>query len=197
MKNIIVLLLVCSFIQGCAAYNQFNVDANKSKKFPPSKEFKIGVLRFVAPAPGTGYYTNFGGQGTVATPENAGEAAADAVASELMNVSNVALIERSQLEKILNEHQLSISGIIKNPDFIMLGKILPVDALVIGSVTNFNQWHDVMNWGATVTYSARLIDIHSGEVLFTINCSAAVHNGIADKIAQDLAKEAIKKALEK
>jgi curli biogenesis system outer membrane secretion channel CsgG len=109
----------------------------------------------------------------------------------------VALVERTQLEKILNEHQLSISGVIKNPDFIMLGKILPVDALVIGSVTNFNQWHDSLNWGATVAYSARLVNIHSGEVLLTINCSAAIHSGIADKVAHDLAKEAIRKALEK
>lgn len=197
MKKVIILLLLFSLIHGCAAGNQFNVDASKSKKFPPSQEMKIGVLQFVAPAAGTTHYSTLGPQGTTTTPENAGAAVADAVSSALMNVQNVVLIERSQLEKILNENQLSISGVVKNPDFTLLGKILPVDALVIGNVTNFCQWHEALNNGAAVTYSARLVNIHSGEVLFTINCSSTIFMGIADKIAQDLAKEAIKKLLEK
>jgi hypothetical protein len=76
-------------------------------------------------------------------------------------------------------------------------EILPVDALVVGNVTNFNYWHEALNWGATVAYSARLVNIQTGEVLFTINCSAAIHSGMAEKMAQELAKDAIKKLLEK
>jgi curli biogenesis system outer membrane secretion channel CsgG len=197
MKKIVVFLLMCSLIQGCAAFGQFNVDVNKSKKFPPPAEMKVGVLTFIAPTAGAGTYSTLGGQGSVNTPENAGSAVADVVSSELMNIPTVVVIERSQLEKVLAEHKLSLSGVIKDPDFIMLGKILPVDALVVGNVTNFNYWHEALNWGATVAYSARLVNIHSGEVLFTINCSASIPNGMAEKMAQELAKEAIRKALEK
>jgi curli biogenesis system outer membrane secretion channel CsgG len=197
MKKIVVLVLMFSLIQGCATIDQFNVDANKSKRFPPPQEMKIGVLTFNAPAPGVSKYSTLGAEGTYTTPANVGVSVADAVSPELMNIPNVILIERSQLEKILNEHKLSLSGIVNNPDFTLLGKILPVDALLIGNVTNFTYWHEALNWGASVAYSARLVNIHTGEVLFTINCSAQKHNGIADKMSQELAKEAIRKALDK
>jgi curli biogenesis system outer membrane secretion channel CsgG len=197
MKRFIILILICCLIYGCATIDQFNVDANKSKRFPPSQEMKVGVLTFIAPAPGVSKYSTRGPEGTYTTPANVGAAVANAVSPELMNIPNVILIERSQLEKILNEHQLSLSGVVNNPDFTLLGKILPVDALLIGNVTNFTYWHEAESWGASVAYSARLVNIHTGEVLFTINCSAQKHNGIADKMSQELAKEAIRKALEK
>jgi len=197
MKKAIVLMLLFFLIQGCATYRSYDINADKSKKFPPSKELKVAVLPLNAPTAGTKMYSATVGQGTYNTPENAGKAVADAINYALIKVPNVVLIERSQLEKILSEHQLSLSGIIKNPDFNLLGKILPVDALVIGDVTSFYQWHDSTGYGGIVAFSARLVDIHSGEMLFTINCNALSRRIIEDQMANDLARDAIKKLLEK
>lgn len=197
MKKIIILALLFSLIQGCTSYHQYNINADKAKKFPPSIEMRVAVLPFIAPAAGTKMYSAALGQGTYNTPENAGSAVADALNSALIKIPNIILIERSQLEKILNEHQLTISGVITNPDFKVLGKILPVDALVIGNVTSFYQWHDSTGYGGIVAFSARMVDIHSGEMLFTANCNALARGISEDQMAIDLARDAIKKLLEK
>jgi curli biogenesis system outer membrane secretion channel CsgG len=197
MKKITVLIFLFLIVQGCAAYNQFQANINKSSNFPPAKEMKIGVLSFSEPAPGTAIIEGLVGRGTAITPQNSGVAVADAVASALMIIPKVVIIERSQLEKILNEHKLTLSGVLKNPDFELLGKVLPVDALVMGNVSSFHQWWAGVNWGATVAYSGRIVNIHTGEVLFTMNCNAAIHNGLTDRLADDLARDAIKKLLEK
>ena len=184
-------------IQGCGPSNQFKVDTNKSKEFPPSLEMKVGVLTFTAPAAGVSKDSPYGPAGTYTTPENVGITAADAVSSELVNIPNIILIERPRLEEILKEHKLSLSGEADSADVKVLGQILPVNALIFGNVTTFQRWHDMAGHGGIVAYSARLINVHTTEVLFSINCNAVKRGGMPEKIVNDLSRDAIKKLLEK
>ena len=115
----------------------------------------------------------------------------------MIDIPNIVLIERSQLEKILSEHKLSITGVINNPDFTLLGKILPVDALVFGNITTFSRFVTRVHWGGYVAYTARMVNIRTGEVLFTINCIDRRNLEMPEKVADDLARDAIKKLLEK
>ena len=188
---------ICSMIQGFSPLNEFKVDTNKSKEFPPSQEMKVGVLPFTAPAAGVSKNSPHGPEGTYTTPANAGISVADSVSYELMNVPNIIVIERSQLEKRLNEHKLSLSGVANNPDFILLRQILPVDALIFGDVTIFQLWHDMAGHGGIVAYRARLVNIHTAEVLFSISCNAVKRKGMPKNIVKDLSRDAIKKLLEK
>ena len=197
MKFTVRSIILISFLLvtiSCAAYNIYEIQAIPSNEFPPSQKMKIGVLEFLAPTPGDGTYSTIG-KGSINTPENAGQAVADAVASELLNIPNVAIIERSQLNLILKEHEISITGVINNPDFKLLGEILPVNALVLGTVTTYCQWHEALNWGATVSFNSRIVDVRSGQVLAVIGGSASQHNGMVDPMAQSIAKDSIKKLL--
>ena len=148
---------------------------------------KVGVLTFTAPAAGVSKYSPLGPEGKYSTPANVGVSVADAVSYELMNVPNVILIE----------HKLSLTGIANNPDYLLLGQILPVDALIFGNVTIFQLWNDMAGHGGIVAYSARLVNIHTTEVLFSINCNAVKRGGVPEKIVKDLSRDAIKKLLEK
>jgi curli biogenesis system outer membrane secretion channel CsgG len=188
---------ICSMIQGFSPLNQFKVDVHKSKDFPPSQEMKVGVLTFTAPDAGVSKFSPLGPEGTYTTLANAGVSVADAVSHELMNVPNVVLIERAQLEKILNEHKLSLTGVVNNPDYLLLGQILPVDALIFGNVAVFQLWNDMAGHGGIVDYSARLVNIHTTEVLFSINCNAVKRKGMPVNIVKDLSRDAMKKLLEK
>jgi curli biogenesis system outer membrane secretion channel CsgG len=114
-----------------------------------------------------------------------------------MHVPNVILMEHSQLEKRLCEHQLSLSEVANNPDFLLLGQILPADALIFGNVTVFQLWHDMAGHGGIVAFSARLVNIHTAEVLFSISCNAVKRKAMPENIVKDLSREAIKKLLEK
>jgi curli biogenesis system outer membrane secretion channel CsgG len=197
MKRVLILILLFFLIQGCAATNHFNVDANRAKEFPPAKEIRVSVLPLIAPTPGKEEYSAAGGRATMITSENAGTTVADIISNALLSVPNIKIVERSQLEKILIEHKLLISGIVKEPDFKLLGEILPVDAIVFGTITKYFQYYDRVNWGATIAYSARMVNIRTSEVLFTMHCSANEFNGMTDDMANRVAKEAIRKALEK
>jgi curli biogenesis system outer membrane secretion channel CsgG len=188
---------ICSMIQGFSPLNQFKVDTHKSNEFPPSQEMKVGVLTFTAPDDGVSKYSPYGPEGTYTTPANAGISVADALSYELMNVPNVTLIEPSQLEKILNNHKLSLRLVVYNPDYILLDQILPIDALMFGNVTVFQTWHDMAGHGGIVAYSARLVNIHTAEVLFSISCNAVKRKGTPGNIVNDLSRDAFNKLLEK
>ena len=180
---------------GCSAYNQYHASWISSDRFPPKSNLKVAVLPFTAPKPGKSSSALMTGATESTTHENAGETVADAVTMALMAVPNISLIERSKLKHILEEHRLTLNGIIDNPDLNLLATILPVDALIIGNVTSFCWWTSGINWGSTVSFTGKLIDIHSGEILSTFNCSAILHNGEAGEMARSLANDAIKKSL--
>jgi curli biogenesis system outer membrane secretion channel CsgG len=182
-------------IQGCGPYDQFKIDTNISKEFPPSEELKVTILAFTAPDAGVAKYSSYGPEGTYTTPANAGISVADALSYELMNVPNVTLIEPSQLEKIFNDYKLSLRAVIENPDYSLLEQILPIDALIFGNITVFQLWHDMAGHGGIVAYSARLVNIHTAEVLFSISCSAVKRKGMPENIVKDLSRDAFKKLL--
>ncbi len=92
-------------------------------------------------------------------------------------MENVTLIERAQLAHILGEYELTMTGIVNSPDFAVLEDILPVDALVFGTVSSFHNWSEAGNWGSIVAFNARLVDVHTGQILFAISGAANEHNG--------------------
>ncbi len=112
-----------------------------------------------------------------------------------IDVNNLTLIERAQLAHILGEYELTMSGIIASPNFEVLEDILPVDALVFGTVSNFHNWSEAGNWASIVAFNARLVDVHSGQILFAISGAANEHNGAPDGMAYRLTQSAIKKLL--
>lgn len=63
------------------------------------------------------------------------------------------IIERNLMEKVMEENQLSISGIMDENTAKMLGKILGVDAICTGSITDF---------GTTIKINSRLISTETG-----------------------------------
>lgn len=65
-------------------------------------------------------------------PAKAGIALAEYFITEVMDIG-FNVIERSQLEKILKEQNISLSGVIDTETIHKVGKIMGVDALVIGS----------------------------------------------------------------
>lgn len=198
MKITAVLMILLAFATtGCAlAVNKQQIHANTAVELPLATEMRIGVLPLLAPDPTESDYAGYwGGEGTIRTLENSGQIVADAITAALLDVKNFTLIERAQLAHILEEYELTMSGIVDNPDFAVLEEILPVDALVFGTVSSFHNWSEAGNWGSIVAFNARLVDVHTGRILFTISGAANEHNGAPDEMAYRLASSAIKKLL--
>lgn len=127
-----------------------------------------------------------------------GESISDAIAGQLL-MSRYTIVERSQLENILSEQNLTMSGILDGQQSFV-GKIKNIDALILGSATVSVGFAGVA-FGGNVEYvsssSIRMVDIKTGEVLAVSNFKTDTPNtfsGVATpgKVAEKLAADFIK-----
>ncbi len=80
----------------------------------------------------------------------------DKMITAFIQLNRFVVIERSQLEKILAEHKLGLSGVIDQSTAVEVGKMAGVDAVVFGSIASDKR---------TVTIDARLVDTETAEVI--------------------------------
>jgi TolB-like protein len=110
----------------------------------------------------------------------------DKLTTVFVNLNRFKVIERAQLEKILEEQKLGLSGVIDVSTAAQIGKGIGVDAVVCGSVVRA---------GTSATIDARLVDTESAAIVtakdaFTKNLSLAALNEmiavVAAKIKNDM-----------
>ncbi len=80
---------------------------------------------------------------------------------ELINLDRFEVIERTRLDKVLEEQLLSMSGVIDGKTLIEIGKILGVDAIFVGSVYQDRKW---FKWYNVV--NVRLVDLRTGKIIW-------------------------------
>jgi len=102
------------------------------------------------------------------------------------NLNRFKLFERSQLEKILEEQKLGMSGVLDASTAAEIGKGIGVDAIVLGTVTRS---------GSNIAIDARLIDTETAQIITaqdemsnrtSIQDLKDMINRLALKIYQDL-----------
>lgn len=102
------------------------------------------------------------------------------------NLNRFKLFERTQLEKILEEQKLGMSGILDAATAAEIGKGIGVDAIVLGSITRA---------GSNIAIDARLIDTETAQIITaqdemsnrtSIQDLKDMINRLAQKISQDL-----------
>jgi TolB-like protein len=124
--------------------------------FPDYVKTKIAVLDFELK--GEGYET-----------DDMGEIVAEWFITAFVKEGRFDVIERSLLNKILEEQKLSISGIIDEGTATELGKLLGVKVIISGSVLR------LMN---ALEVNARIIDVETASIIAAEN----VRSGTADRL---------------
>jgi len=76
--------------------------------------------------------------------------------AELFSTKRYIILERDRMDEILKEQEFQISGCTTNECFIEIGKLLNVEQLIIGSISQV---------GSTYSISARIISVETGEIL--------------------------------
>ena len=90
--------------------------------------------------------------------EKAGRIIAEWVVTEMKSIGKFQIQERLLLNKVLEEQNLMLSGVIDGGQVVEIGKLYGVNALVTGSI---------MKVGETISVTGRIINLESGEVLKT------------------------------
>ena len=82
--------------------------------------------------------------------------------TKLVNDGTFSVVERQILDQILKEQNFSVSDRADNSTAIKIGKLLSVDAIVVGTVTHFGFESSSMNVGAGMSAATRYIPYVGG-----------------------------------
>ncbi|MCX5786698.1 MAG: hypothetical protein NTX59_13535 [Elusimicrobia bacterium] len=102
-----------------------------------------------------------------------GGAASDILITELVKSGKFIVVERDKMNKIMEEQKLQAQGTIDAQTAVQLGKIMGLEAIIVGSVSQFGVKTEGSDYLITqskqqvadVTVDIRLIDTQSGQVL--------------------------------
>ena len=114
-----------------------------------------------------------------AAAQGLGKTLSEMLITALIQGQSYQVMERMQLEKILQEQSLSLTGVIDEETALKVGKLAGLEAVILGSVSRLNN---------AVEADARLIDVQTGKALGAAN--DRVNN--IEKM-RDLAKSLAKK----
>ncbi|MBI4370606.1 MAG: hypothetical protein HY547_10310, partial [Elusimicrobia bacterium] len=107
-----LLIFSFGFLASCSS----GIKTVKSKDFDPSQPLRVAVLKLKGP------------------DLEVAQAIPDSLVPDLMEM-NFAVIERSQLEKIMREQNLQFTGMLDMNTVREIGRIAGVDALMLGDFT--------------------------------------------------------------
>jgi len=102
-----------------------------------------------------------------------GTGMADMLVTEFVNTKKVRMVERSELDKVMQEQNLGQTGAVNAQTAAKIGQILGVEYMVIGSVNEFGTSETnvgafgvaVINHKAAVGLDIRVIDTTSAEIV--------------------------------
>ena len=122
------------------------------------------------------------------TNQDIGKGIADMLVDRLVNDGKYSVIERKALDKLITEQNFSNSDRADPSSAALIGKLLGVDAIIIGSVTEFGRDDKKTNLGgfgaaagrfgiggigkseakAVVQITARMVNVETGEILASV-----------------------------
>lgn len=118
--------------------------------------------------------------------EGSGRGVSEIIVNELVTSGNYRVIERSRIQDVLNEQNFGASGRVDNSTAAEIGRLLGVELIMVGSITQFdlqdrNTGFGFLGFGfgnqtkkALVTINSRLINTTTGEIVMSAEGKAEV-----------------------
>ncbi|MCX7677947.1 MAG: CsgG/HfaB family protein [Spirochaetes bacterium] len=98
-----------------------------------------------------------------------GDEFSDAVTHHLFKTGRVEVVERQELEKILKEQKLSMTGILDSDKTVKIGKLLGADVIVIGRGTALDLGNDSLEKKHLIdTFMLKVVSVETGTLLITV-----------------------------
>lgn len=113
-----------------------------------------------------------------------GASLAEMLTTALINTGHYRIIERKQLEKVLEEQALGQSGALDAETAVVVGKLMSLDAIVVGSISSLTN---------VVEADARILNVETGEAIAATHSRAASADELrqlAEALAKDISQRA-------
>jgi len=108
-----------------------------------------------------------------------GASLAEMLTTALINTGSYRIIERKQLQKVLEEQALGQSGALAAETAVVVGKIMSLDAVVVGSISALS---------SALEADGRILNVATGEAIAATHSRAASADELR-QIAEAMAKE--------
>ncbi|PCI36513.1 MAG: hypothetical protein COB53_09310 [Elusimicrobia bacterium] len=166
MKRILSLIVIAGLGTACAtrttSRHKQTASANVTKRYDSKyvgPKRRIGVVDFV---------------NKTAYGSRLGSAASDILVTELVKTGRFVVVERDKLNKILGEQKLQASGAIDARTAVKVGKILGLDAIVTGSISEFGVKKEGSEYVivqskrqvAEAVVDIRIVDAETGQIIY-------------------------------
>jgi curli biogenesis system outer membrane secretion channel CsgG len=155
------------------------IGVGRAQEAPVAQKRRVAVMSFGYGTVRSSVQTIFG------TDSDVGKGISDMVIDQLLKDGTFRVIDREMLDKLMQEQNFSNSDRADPSTAAKIGKLLGVDTMVVGDVTQFGRDdHNTSaggalgNWDkygvgrlgmkkakAVVAITARMIDVNTGEVL--------------------------------
>lgn len=193
MRYFIILLIILSLFSGCASSpdkKETSLDesssAGKSSQIDPaakiSETIVINIYKVPSKKVAVVDFTDIEGNETTE-----GKLLAEQIITYLAQNTNVQVIERKQLGKMLEEQKLSLSGLTEGENTDKVGKLLNVDGLVLGSITELENSKEI---------NARMVNPDTGVVICAVPVKLEEEDKMSFKNISDEDKKKLNKEYE-
>jgi curli biogenesis system outer membrane secretion channel CsgG len=131
-------------------------------------------------------------RGKIVRPMNAGSIVADIFTQHLLGTGLYRVVERKQIGRALNELNIDTAGLFDASSLDKLQKTLNVDGLIVGVVMEYGNWRSAINWGGVAIFTARLVDIETGLVIWATSANLSVAMTNSGAVAHVASQEALR-----
>ena len=191
MKKIILSYGMLIMLSACTSFDISDHNASVTEPNPQIKRVAVIDFDFARPERGR---TD---RGRITRPMNAGSIMADIFAEHLLDAGLYEVVERRKVMRFMRDFEIDSSDFFARDKMIQIQQALNIDGLIVGVVTEYGDWRGKLNWGGVVGFSARLVQIQSGSLIWaaSANRDMAMTNStaIAHAASQDALEDLIAK----
>ncbi len=189
MNNMLLTSFVLVLISACTT---FDISGHNAAITEPNPEIKrVAVIDFDFARPERGKTD----RGRITRPMNAGSIMADIFAEHLLGSGLYEVVERRKVVRLMRDFEIDSGELFATDNITKIQQVLNIDGLVVGVVTEYGDWRGTLNWGGVVGFSARLVQVNSGSLIWaaSANRDMAMTNStaIAHAASQDALEDLI------
>jgi len=184
----IILLMT---IYACTTFDTKDHNASVSDSDRQIKRVAVVDFDFARPERGK---TD---RGRIVRPMNAGSIMADIFAEHLLESGLYEVVERKKIVRLLRDFEIDTGDLFATDNMEKLQEVLNVDGLIVGVVMEYGDWRGKINWGGVVGFSARMVEVDSGSLIWATSANRDMAMINSSVIAHAASQDALKDLLTK
>ena len=164
MKKL-MLPIILLMIYACTTFDTKDHNAAVSNSDPAIK--RVAVVNFDFARPERGRTDRV----RIVRPINAGSIMADIFTAHLLKSGLYEVVERKKIVRLLRDFEIDTGDLFAADHMKKIKAVLNVDGLIVGVVMEYGDWRGTINWGGVVGFSARLVEVESGALIWVTNAN--------------------------